>query len=370
MSCCNRNLQLKRHFGVVNWSGWRLAGGVGAVWGVVVAVPGSYQAQPAPSWPKVIATTLRLSVQRRVLRVPDGPDARRLARRRALVAGLSVLVTAAAATAGISLAGRDLAGQARTAATTQLSGSALAAATKNRELAAGWIVAQVSRGVIVACDPLMCSVLQQHGFPAADLEPLSTGSGDPLGSGVVVSTDALRSELGPRLASVYAPVVLASFGRGPSAVAVRVTAPDGAAAYLSAARGDWLAREQDGHQLLDNPNVHVSAAGQTELAAGKVDSRILVTLAALAHSGPVYIRQFGDAGPGATAGTPLRSMTISAAPVRHDAGYLADVLAFLRAQRAPFLATVAVYGTGATTVLQIVFAAPCPLGLLSAPTLK
>jgi hypothetical protein len=369
MSFCNRNLQLMRHFGVVNWSGWCRTGGVGAVWGVV-AVPGSYQAQPAPSWPKVIATTLRLSVRRRVLRVPDGPGARRSARRRALVAGLSVLALASAATAGTTLAVRELAAATRPAATTQLSGAALAAAAENRDLAAGWIVAQVSRGVIVACDPLMCSVLERHGFPAADLEPLGPGSGDPLGSAVVVSTDALRSELGPRLATVYAPVVLASFGRGPSAVAVRVTAPDGAAAYLSAARSDLLARERDGQQLLHNANVHVSAAGQTELAAGKVDSRILVTLAALAHSVPVYIRQFGDAGPDATAGTPLRSMTISAVPLRRDAGYLADVMAFLRAQRAPFLATVTVAGTGAATVLQIVFAAPCPLGLLSAPTLS
>ena len=335
----------------------------------MVTVPGSYQAQPAPSWPKVIATTLRLSVQRRVLRVPDGPGARGLAHRRALAAGLSVLALAAVATAGTVLAIRELPAATRPAASTQLSGAALAAAAKNRELAAGWIEAQISRGVIVACDPLMCSVLQQHGFPAANLEPLGTGSPDPLGSGVIVSTDALRSELGPRLASVYAPVVLASFGRGPSAVAVRVTAPEGAAAYLSAARSDLLAREQDGQQLLHNANIHASAAGQTELAAGQVDSRILVTLAALAHSVPVYIRQFGDAGPGATAGTPLRSMTISAVPVPHDAGYLANVVAFLRAQRAPFLATVTVAGAGAATVLQIVFTAPCPLGLLSAQTL-
>jgi hypothetical protein len=198
----------------------------------VVAVPGSNQAQPAPSWPKVIATTLRLWLQRRVLRVPDGPGANRLARRRALVAGLSVLVTAAAVTAGLTLTARELAAPTRPATTTQLSGAALAAAADNREVAAEWIAAQVSRGVIVACDPLMCSALQQHGFPAADLEPLGTGSADPLGSAVVVSTDTLRSELGPRLTSVYAPVVLASFGRGPSAVAVRVTAPDGAAAYL------------------------------------------------------------------------------------------------------------------------------------------
>lgn len=214
----------------------------------------------------------------------------------------------------------------------------------------------------------MCTALQHDGFPAADLEPLGTGAGDPLGSGVVISTAALRTELGPRLASVYAPVVLASFGSGGSAVAVRVTAPGGAAAYLAAAHADLLARQQDGDQLLTNANVHVSAAGQAELAEGQVDSRVLITLAALAHSVPVYVREFGNSGPGATAGTPMRSMTISAAPLPDDASYLATVLAFLRAQRAPFLATTAVSGTGTAAVLQIAFTAPSPLGLLSAQT--
>jgi hypothetical protein len=354
---------------VVNWPSAAEPGAPGAVWGVV-AVPGSYQAQPAPSWPRVIATTLRLWLQRHVLRVPDGPGSGRLARRRALVAGLSALVIATAATTGITLAGRHLAGAQRPAAAARLSATALATAAANRKLAASWIVAQVSRGVIVACDPLMCAVLQRAGFPAADLEPLGTGAGDPLGSGVVVSTTALRSELGPRLASVYAPVVLASFGSGPSAVAVRVTAPGGAASYLSAAHADLLARRLDGDLLLHNANVHVPSVGQAELAAGQVDSRVLITLAALAHSVPVYVRKFGDAGPGATTGTPMRSMTISAAPLPQDAGYLAEVLAFLRAQRAPFLATVTVSGTGAAAALQIAFTAPSPLGLLAAQTPK
>lgn len=352
----------------MNWRTDR-AGGIGAVWGVV-AVPGRSQAQLAPSWPKVIATTVRLWLQRRVLRVPDGPGADRLVRRRALVAGLSVLLAAAVATAGISLAGRQPADASRPAPTVRLSDAALAAAAANRELAATWIVTQVSRGVIVACDPLMCGVLQHDGFPAADLDPLGTGAGDPLGSGVVVSTAALRSELGSRLTSVYAPVALAAFGSGPSSVAVRVTAPGGAGAYLSAVHADLLARQRDGEQLLHNANVHVPAAGQAQLAAGRVDARLLITLAALAHTLPVDIRQFGDVGPGATAGTPMRSMTISAAPLPHDAGYLAEVLAFLRAQRAPFLATATVTGTGTAAVLQIVFTAPSPLGLLSAQTPK
>jgi hypothetical protein len=333
----------------------------------VVALPGSYQ-QP-PSWPKVIATTLRLWLQRRVLRVADGPDAGRLARHRALLVGLPALVAAVTAGLVVVVVQKPWAGN--PGSRSRPDDRALAAAATNRDHAAAWIAADVGRGVIVACDPLMCAALQHDGFPPGDLDPLAVGAADPLGSGIVVSTLPVRNDLGQRLASVYAPVVLASFGSGQSSVVVRVTAPDGGAAYLAAAHSDLLARQQDGAQLLNNTNVHMRAAAQAELAAGLVDSRLLITLAALSHSVPVYIRQFGGAGPGATAGVPLRSMTISGAlPLPQDASYLGVVLAFLRAQRAPFAASTTVSGTGAGAVLQIEFTAPSPLGLLSAPTPK
>ena len=329
-------------------------------------MPGNYEAPPTPAWSKVIATTIRLWLQRRVLRVPDGPGADRLVRRRALAAGLPVVIVAAAA-AGATVARQHSAGGRYPGATAYLSEPSVSAAARNRTLAATWIEAQVNRGVIVACDPLMCAALQRDGFPAGDLEVLGTGAGDPLGSGVVVSTTALRSELGSRLASVYAPTVLASFGVGTSSVAVRVTAPDGAAAYLSAAHADQLARAQAGEQLGRNGNVHLLPASQAELAAGQVDSRLLMTLAALAHSVPVYVRQFSGVGPGASAGTPMRSMTISGAVVLpHHASYTGLVLAFLQAQRAPFVARAMVSGRGATIVLRIAFTAPSPLGLLAA----
>jgi hypothetical protein len=48
----------------------------------------SYEVPSAPPWSKVIGTTLRLWLQRRVLRVPDGPGTDRLVRRRALAAGV------------------------------------------------------------------------------------------------------------------------------------------------------------------------------------------------------------------------------------------------------------------------------------------
>jgi hypothetical protein len=242
-----------------------------------------------------------------------------------------------------------------------LSAAGLAAATASRLHAAAWIAAQVGRNVIVACDPLMCTALQQRGFPAANLATIGPGAGDPLGSGIVVSTASVRSLLGRRLTSVYAPQVIASFGIGQSLVQILVTAPGGAAAYQAAELADLAARRTGGRDLLRNRNVFAFVTPSRQLAAGLVDSRLLLTLAALAHKYPVRIRGFGDSGPGAAPGTPLRSVLVSSASTR----YISDMLAFLRAQRAPLLALTAEHRVGTSTVLQIEFTAPSPVGLLS-----
>jgi len=372
-----------------------------------MAVAGDAQEQPPsrdgraaagqpdpPPWLAVIVTTLRLFVQRRVLRIADRPAGGRTAGRWALTVLLPVVpvlvVAAVAVTAVIILtrhpaatnpaaggrpdaasrhpaASQHPAGGHQLAAPAPASAAVLRAAAENRTLAAAWITAQVSPGVVVACDPLMCQALLSDDFPAGDMEQLGTGAADPLGAGVVVSTATVRSEFGPRLVSVYAPAVLASFGSGPETVAVLATAPDGAAAYMAAASADQLARQQAGAQLLHNANIRVPAAAQAELADGQVDSRLLITLAALAHILPVDVLGFGDAGPGASAELPLRSMTISGAePLAHGGSYPDAVLAFLRAQQPPFPTTATVAGTGAATVLQITVTAPSPLGLLSA----
>jgi hypothetical protein len=248
------------------------------------------------------------------------------------------------------------AAKAETTASTQ----ALAAAAASRRLAAAWVASQVARSVIVACDPLMCTALQQRGFPAASLDPIGSNSPDPLGSGVVISTLAVRSAIGTRLTSVYAPVAIASFGAGPSLVQVLVTAPDGAASYMSAEHADLMARVTAGRELLGNKNLHLSTSAANQLAAGKVDSRLLMTLAALTARQPVDVTGFGDAGPDATAGVPLRAMSI------HSPGtsYLESTLEFLRAQRSPLLATATVSRRGGSTTLNVTFSAPSPTGLL------
>jgi hypothetical protein len=231
-----------------------------------------------------------------------------------------------------------------------------------RDQAAAWVASEVSAGAIVSCDPVMCAVLVRHGFPAANLLVLGPGAPDPLGSGVVLATSAVRAMFGSRLATVYAPQTVASFGSGQARIDVRAVAPDGAAAYRTTLAADVRARRAAGLQLLADPRISGPAAVRADLAAGRVDARLLITLAAMAEAEPVQIQALGGAGPGASPGTPLRTAEIAAAP----AATAQAMLAFVRAQRPPYLAVRSgLYrGPGGQQVLSIEFTAPSPLGLL------
>jgi hypothetical protein len=307
----------------------------------------------------VLGTTLRLWLERR-------PRSHRVAG--ALLAAFLVF-----AAGGVTVALVRNAGPGRTAngerggrpssRTTGL--PVVQAAVAARQEASAWVAAQVSHAVVVSCDPAMCAALQARGFPAGDLMTLGPAANDPLGSTVIVATAAVRSEFGSRLVTVYAPTVIASFGSGSAQVDVRVYAPGGASAYLPALRADQLSRQRAGLQLLHNSRVSVTPAARQQLAAGQVDSRLLITIATLAGQGPVRILAFGDSGPGAATGTPLRAVTLGTPPGAKS-GYLPSVLALLRAQQPPYLATSVTPGRLAgQEILQIEFAAPSPLGLLS-----
>ncbi len=152
-------------------------------------------------------------------------------------------------------------------------------------------------------------------------------------------------------------------------VEVRVDAPDGAPAYLDLQRADLLARQQDGQQLAGNHSLHLTAAARRAISAGQVDTRLLVTLVALmGQRYPVYVYRFGDAGPGATPGVPMRMMRIAALVQRgpQASRYLHSVVRFLAEQQPPYRASVHVlHLPGAKTVIQIEFSAPSPLGLLA-----
>jgi hypothetical protein len=317
----------------------------------------------------VIATTLRLWVQRHVLPArQNAPGRNRPYRARTAIVAI-VVVAAFGAAFAIARVGEQPA--ARLGRTTdpvtrgpdlRQSSQALAAAATSREQAAAWVATQVSHGVIVACDPLMCAALLQHGFPSADLTAVGPTTGDPLGTGIVISTAAVRSQLGPSLAKSYAPQIIASFGAGPSLIQVRAAAPGGAAAYVSAAQADLQARLSAGRQLAGNSNVRATTTAKAELEAGRVDTRLLITLAALAARSRVQIQAFGDGGPGAGDSTPLRQVTV----ISPSTTYLHQLLAFIDAQRPPLLPTVSANHQGGRTIVQIQFSAPSPTGLLLA----
>jgi hypothetical protein len=301
----------------------------------------------------------------------DRPEASRMvsaAQRRLRLAGL--VATALAVVAIMVLSARHLTAS-LAAARADVSASQAAMvrgqAAAVRGQAAAWVARQVSGDAIVACDPAMCSALRAHGIVAANLLVLQSAASDPLGSDVVVATAAVRSQFGGRLASVYAPEILASFGSGDLRIDVRVVAPDGAAAYRAALGPDVAARQEAGRQLAQNPRVSVSAAARSELITGQVDSRLLTTLATLAAAEAVRVSAFGDSGPGASAGMPLRAVEVAvSAGGNGQTAALWHMLSLVLAQRPPYLPAQAaiVRSPGGLSLLSIEFAAPSPVGLL------
>jgi hypothetical protein len=213
----------------------------------------------------------------------------------------------------------------------------------------------------------MCQALVAHGVPVADLLKLTPGMADPLRSDVIVATAAVRRQFGSRLNSVYAPVIIARFGAGKLQIAIRAIAKHGASAYRAALRADLRARKTSGTQLLLSNRIAASSTAMAELSAGDVDSRLLITIADLAARSPIYIVAFGDSGPGASSGMPLRSVDVEdAAPSNGPSALLRAFRALLRAQGTSFPPAHSRSMRLATgqTVLRIEFAAPTPFGLL------
>ncbi len=341
--------------------------------------------QRAPSWPVVVATTFRLWYERRTDRrtknsarrgSPRRPGTGQASRRRGLFAlsGLVVALAAALITVVIVLPGSGSGAATEGAVQRVASGGQSAAgqsaanvvaAALTRVQAADWIAQQVSPDAITACDPAMCTALEDAGLGVGKLLVLQLASTDPLGADVVVATQSIRSEFGARLTSVYAPEMIASFGSGATEIDVRSVAPDGAAAFQADQASNLRARIAAGRQLLRNHRIHASPAARAVLLAGNADPRILVTLAALAaQQSQVNIVSFGDPSPGAP-DVPLRGVVIGA-PSNPK---LRSMLSFLRAQQQPYApaqANLVSVGRG-RNVISVQFDAPSPLGLTNAP---
>ena len=245
-----------------------------------------------------------------------------------------------------------------------VSSQELAAETAARAQAVTWILQQVSQATVVSCDYQVCADLAQRGFPSTrSLGPEST---DPLGSVLVVATAAIRAQFGSRLASVYAPAVIASFGSGNAEIDIRWVYPDGTDAYRAALQPDLHARKTSDAELLTNSNITVSATARAQLLSGDIDPRLPSLIAAMAAAHPVWIVDFGDQSPGGGPASLLRSMDlathVSAANLAVPA-YISWMQEWVKAQHAQYLAASSKLVTlpAGKTVLRIEFDAPSPL---------
>jgi hypothetical protein len=314
--------------------------------------PGTVARQSDPSWPTVARTTARLWLDRHY---------RRRAGRRRLVL-LSGALAAMAVGAGVTLAfTQPDRGTTTVPVSVASSTDALQLAAAARQRASAWIDREVASDIVVGCDLEMCGELQRSGFPAARLLPLQPSAPDPLGAQLVVATPVIRNQFGTRLASIYAPLVIASFGSGAERVDVRFIAPDGSGAFeakLAAYRQERIAA---GRQLLTNSRVQASVSARQQLAAGQVDPRLLVTLSTLADLMPLKLIAFEDLSPGASTDVPLRGAEIGAAT---PAG-LPAMAAFMRAQQGEFAPAVARITQDASGrhVFIVRYDAPGPMGL-------
>jgi hypothetical protein len=306
----------------------------------------------APSWGRVLATTVSLWAGRRAARLRHP--------RLALILTVCVVVAAAAVVSVVQVSGTS----SRTASASRPQAAppawARGAAGTVRTQAVTWVASQLSSAETVGCDPLMCAALRAHGVAASRMAPVGPGA---VGVDVVVASASAAGQQS-------APVLLASFGSGANLVEVRTAPPDGSAAYQRAVAADLAARRSAGAQLLHSQRIGVAGPAAGQLQAGQVDSRLLIMLAMLASQHPWRVVAFGGASPGvAVAQAPFRQVTITGP----DAGDLAASLAVVRAQRAPYqpaqAAIVRLPGGQAAPsgqlALRIDFAAPSPLGLLT-----
>ena len=306
-----------------------------------------------PSWPTVARNTVHLWRERH--------RGRRVGRRRLVLLLSGLLAMALGAGITLALTQRERGHTVALSGNEAQGANALQVAAADRQKAAVWIAREVAPNIVVACDAEMCSELQKSGFPAARLMELQPSAPDPLGAQLVVATPVIRNQFGTRLATVYAPLVIASFGSSPERVDVRYIAPDGSAAFESQLATDRENRIAAGQQLLTNQHVQPSAAAREALLAGQVDPRLLVTLSTLAGLMPLRLVTFDDPSPGASSAVPLRGAELGAA----GSTGLSAMVAFWRAQQSPYAPAVARIArtAGGQPVVIVRYGAPGPMGL-------
>lgn len=308
--------------------------------------------RPAPSWSVVARNTVRLWLERHyIISTRRGQRRRLLFVVCALVAmGFGAGVTLAFTGVGAKPAGHAAGGTAAM--------SPLQQAAYNRQQAASWVAQQVTG--LVSCDPEMCKELVADHYPVGELNEIDPSSPDPLGADVVVATPVIQSQFGSRLASVYAPQVIASFGTGAEQVQIRYIPPGGTASFEAELAGDRAWRIAAGQQLVTNSRIQVSGTAKAELLAGQVDPRLLATLPLLTHESSLQLIKFEDSSPGVGNSVPLRGAWIGA-PSDSD---LTAIVNRLKSQPNPNRVAQAEIEpiAGGKHVIVVSFSAPAPMG--------
>ena len=281
-------------------------------------------------------------------------------------AALVTVIVVAAGAGGLAFAlsqgGAPARPTGRHAGTTQ----DLATEAAIRAQAITWILHQVSRAALVSCDTQVCTDLANSGFPSANLLPLGPMSNDPLGSNVVVATADIRAQFGSRLASVYAPAIMASFGSGRARIDIRLVFPGGATTYRAAESSALHAREAVDAQLLTNSNITFSATARAQLRAGEVDPRLPPLIVLMAAGHPLRIVDFLSQSPGGGPASLLRWADFATAvPATHltPSAYASWLQAFIDAQRAEYRPAWSqrVTLSDGEAVVRIGYGAPSPL---------
>jgi hypothetical protein len=328
--------------------------------------------QPAtPSWLKVIGTTIRLWMRRRLLRVPDSGKVSRA--RLAAVLTIVVVVMAGGAAAAVALSTRSPVARSGNHAASRVkltpAQAAAQAATAsaeqaNSKLAASWFATQAGPGLIIGCDPATCAAILAAGYPTGGQVVLQPGVSMPRPGSLIVASAAIRAQYGPQLVGL-APEVLAAFGTGASAVEVRLAVAGGAQAYSQAARRALAARRRAGHKLLQVRNVHAGKVAKDELSSGRVDPRLTAVLRRLAQHYPVVLVHFGDAGPLAGSALPYRMAEITVPTTRlgrRKVSELRGMEKLLKGHRSGGSAELMPrHLAGGKLILELKFLAPSPL---------
>jgi eukaryotic-like serine/threonine-protein kinase len=296
---------------------------------------------------------------------PDSrPSGRTRWRWRAAAAAIAILLVAGSVGTALLLAQRGAAPRPLTSGPPGSSSPGLGPAAAARAKAVTWIVHQVSRASVVGCDPQVCADLADKGF--VSLDPIGPQSTDPLSANLVVATAPVRAQWGARLGSVYAPVVIASFGSGSARIDIRWVFPGGTTRYRKVQQPDMRTRQAHDALLLANSQITFSATARKQLLSGNVDPRLPQLLAYMAHGHHLTVVDFGDQSPGGGPASLLRSVDLATAgPATHtgSAAYPRWMQKFFRVQRAQYHPAWShlIRSSAGQTMLSIGYDAPSPL---------